>query len=94
MLRLATVRAMVDEVTKIAAVASPSIKAPPAPGGITGQLSATPAAPVPTNKIIGKALKSTNLQQTNYTTVNTRAQTPNVTLTSEQKALTPPAVRS
>jgi hypothetical protein len=88
------VRAMVDEVTKIAAVSSPAIKAPPAPGGIKGQLNATPAAPVPLPKIVGKALESTNLQKTNYSSVQTRAQTPNVTLTSEQKALAPPVVRS
>jgi len=93
-LGLTTVWAMVDEVTKIAAVSSPSIKAPPAPGGLQGQLSATPVAPVPLKKITGKALESTNLQKTNYTSVNTRAQIPNVTLTSEQKALTPPVVRS
>lgn len=59
-----------------------------------GQMSSVPQAPVPTPKIIGKALDSTNLQKTNYTAVNTRVQNPNITLTSEQKALQPPVVRS
>ena len=94
MLELGAIRAFVDELSKIAAVSSPSIKAPPAPGGLLGQLNATPPGPVPTSKIVGKALDSTNLQKTNYATVNTRVQNPNITLTSEQKALTPPVVRS
>lgn len=87
-------RAMVDEVTKIAAISSPSIKAPPTPGGVNGNLQDEPQGPVPVGKIVGKALGGTNLQKTNYTTANTRAQAPDIALTSEQKALTPPVVRS
>ena len=83
-----------DEIRKIAAVSSPSIRAVPSPMGDGGQLKPTAAQPVPTSKIVGKALKSTNLQKTNYTTVNTRAQGPDISLTSEQKALQPPVVRS
>lgn len=94
MIDVHTVKALVDEMTKIAAVSSPSIKAPPSPGGLTGSLKPTPAAPVSPRKIISKALKSTNLQKTNYTTVNTRVQTPDISLASEQRSLTPPVVRS
>lgn len=86
--------ALVDEMTKICAVSSPSIKAPPAPGGLQGNLSPEPATPVSVGKITGKALGGTNLMKTNYTAVNTRAQAPDIALTSEQKALTPPVVRS
>lgn len=86
--------AFTDEISKIAAVSSPSIKAIPSPGGDGGQLSPKPASPVSTNNIVGKALGATNLQKTNYTTVNTRAQSPDISLTSEQKALQPPVVRS
>ena len=86
--------AFADEMMKIAAVSSPSIIAPPSPGGDGGQLSPKPASPISTGKIVGKALKATNLQKTNYTTVNTRAQSPDISLTSEQKALQPPVVRS
>jgi hypothetical protein len=87
---------MVDEMTKIAnmaTVSAPSIKAPPAPGGLTGQLNSNPQGPVPPAKIISKGLRSTNLQKTDYSSVNSTPPTPNVTLTSAQKALPPPVVR-
>lgn len=90
-------RAMADEMMKIAAnvatMSSPSIKAPPAPGGLTGQLKPQPQTPVPPSKIINKGLRATNLQKTDYSAVNTTPPTPNVTLTSAQKALPPPVVR-
>jgi len=57
------------------------------------KLYAEPAKPVSPKRIVAKALKSTNLQKTNYTNVHTRAQSPNISLTSVQKALPPPAVR-
>jgi len=93
-MELTMLRAMVDEMRKIAAVSSPSITAPPTPGGVNGNLHAEPPSPVSVGKITGKALGGTNLMRTNYTAVNTRAQAPDITLTSEQKSLTPPVVRS
>jgi len=93
-MELTMLHALVDEMTKICAVSSPSIKAPPTPGGVNGNMSAKPQGPVPIGKITGKALGGTNLMKTNYTTANTRAQAPDIALTSEQKALTPPVVRS
>lgn len=89
-----TWRGFAEEIEKISAVSSPSIRAVPSPSGDGGQLKPTVTNPIPTSKIVGKALRSTNLQKTNYTTVNTRAQGPDISLTSEQKALQPPVVRS
>lgn len=94
-------KAMVDELMKIGTVnmasvktpTVPAINAPPAPGGLTGQLKSTPQAPVPSSKIVSKGLRSTNLQKTNYSSVGTTPPTPNVALTSAQKALSPPVVR-
>ena len=86
-------QAMADEIVKIAAVSTPAITAPPSPGGLTGQLNPTPPAPVTPQKVISKGLRTTNLQKTNYTSVGTKPPTPNVTLTSAQKALPPPVVR-
>jgi len=93
-------RAMVDELIKISANMAavnaptvPAINAPPAPGGMTGQMKATPQSPVPPSKIISKGLRSTNLQKTDYSSVGTTPPTPNVSLTSAQKALPPPVVR-
>jgi hypothetical protein len=89
-----TVEAMMDELQKIAAVSVPSIKAPPAPGGDGTKMSATPASPVSPKAITAKALMSTNLQKTNYTSVGTKVPQPDVAQASEQKALQPPVVRS
>lgn len=86
--------ALVDEMTKICAISSPSIKAPPSPSGLIGGIKPVPATPVPVGKITGKALGGTVLAKTNYSTANTRAQAPDTGLTSEQKGLTPPVVRS
>jgi len=88
------VEAFVEELQKIAAVSVPSIKAPPAPGGQGMRLSSTPASPVSPKAITAKALKSTNLQKTNYTSVGTKVPQPDVAQASEQKALQPPVVRS
>lgn len=82
-----------DEMLKISAFSSPSIKAPPAPGGLAGRLSSTPATPVAPRQVAAKALKSTSLQQTNYTSVGTKPPTPNFSLTSGQKSQPPPVVR-
>jgi hypothetical protein len=87
-------RSMLDEFVKIAAWSSPSIVAPPTPGGDGGQLSATPAKPITPRKLVGKVVTKTNLQKTNYTKPNTDVVTPNVSLTSEQGAVPPPVVRS
>lgn len=94
MLSAVTLRAMGDELRKIAATSSPAIVSPPSPGGDGRQLSAMPSSPTPPGAVVGKALGKTNLQKTNYTRVNTQVTAPNPALTSEQKALTPPAVRS
>jgi hypothetical protein len=75
-------RAFMEELAKLAAISSPSIKAPPTPGGMGTTLSPTPA------------LGATNLQKTNYTSVGTKTPKLDITQTSEQKALAPPVVRS
>jgi len=92
MIGAVTMTAMADEMLKISAVSAPSVVAPPAPGGLTGALNAKPAAPVSPGTIQAKALKSTNLQKTNYTTVSTKLPTPNFSMTAGQKAMTPPPV--
>jgi len=94
MLRGPTLRAMADEFLKIAAYSSPAIVSPPAPGGDGGSLGAMPSSPTPPGAVVGKALGKTNLQKTNYTRVNTQVPAPNFAVGGEQKALTPPAVRS
>lgn len=88
-----TIWAFGQEMKKIAAISSPAIKAIPSPGGLLGSLAAKPAAPVPSSKIIGKALRSTNLQKTNYTAAHARpsATTP---LTPAVGEIPPPVVRS
>jgi hypothetical protein len=89
-----TFSGFIDEIKKIAGFSAPSIKAIPVPTGSGKALAPKPASPVSPAKIIGKSLKSTNLQKTNYSNVNTKVQSPNISLTSEQKALQPPVVRS
>jgi hypothetical protein len=86
--------AMMDELAKIAGTSTPSIIAAPSPGGDGRVLKSTPSQPVSPQKIVGKFVAKTNLQKTNYTKPNTKVANPDVTLTAEQKALTPPAVRS
>lgn len=86
--------AMMDELSKIAGVSSPSVAVPSPGGDSKANYNASPAAPVSPAKITAKALGSTNLGKTNYAKVQTRVPTPNVSLTSEQKGLAPPVVRS
>ena len=81
-------------IMKAAGFSSPSIVAPPTPGGDGGSMSPKPAAPITPQKLIGKVVKKTNLQKTNYTKPGTAVVPPNPSLTSEQKVMTPPAVRS
>lgn len=85
--------AFVDELQKIAGFSSPSIVASPSPGGDGSRLSNQPAKPVTPRQLVGKAVRKTNLQKTNYTKPGTDVVTPNVSLTAEQKALPPPPVR-
>lgn len=74
---------------------SPSIIAPPTPGGDGGGMSPKPAAPITSQNLVGKVVQSkTNLQKTNYTKPNTKVVTPDLTQAAEQKAVPPPAVRS
>lgn len=86
--------AFFDELEKIAAVSVPAIKAPPTPGGMGVRMSAQPASPVTPKAITAKALMSTNLAKTNYTSVGTKVPKPDIAQASEQKALQPPVVRS
>lgn len=88
---------MLDEyagILKGAGYSSPSIVAAPNPGGDGKQLSAKPAKPVTSKQLVGKVVSKTNLQKTNYTKPNTEVVQPNPMLTSEQKAVPPPVVRS
>lgn len=85
---------MRDEMAKIAAVSAPSIIAPPTPGGDGGSVSSKPAAPVTPKQLVGKVVARTNLTKTNYTKPSTNVVPENTALAAEQKALTPPAVRS
>ncbi len=85
---------MCEEMAKIAAVSAPSIIAPPTPGGDGSRASSKPATPVTPKQLIGKVVTRTNLTKTNYTKPSTQTIQDNTALTAEQKALTPPAVRS
>ena len=88
---------MLDEyagILKDAGYSSPSIIAPPNPGGDGKQLSAKPAKPTSSKELVGKVVSKTNLQKTNYTKPNVDVVQPNPMLTSEQKAVPPPVVRS
>lgn len=90
------VEAMLDELTKIAAASSSSIVATPSPAGdYSGYSKSMPGTAVKPVAVKAKALGSTNLSKTNYTRVQSHTAPPaDVSLTSEQKALTPPVVRS
>jgi len=81
-------------IMKAAGFSSPSIIAPPSPGGDGGTMPSKPAAPVTPQKLVGKVVTKTNLKKTNYTKPNTMVPPPNPSLTSAQKAMTPPVVRS
>lgn len=87
------VGSMMEELRKIASISSPSIKAPPSPSGDGSSLQPKPASPVSTSKITGKALRATNLQKTNYTSVSTKVPNPDFT-EAWSKAIPTPAVRS
>jgi hypothetical protein len=80
---------------KEAGYSSPSIVAPPVPGGDGRSMSPKPAKPITPQKLVGKVVQSkTNIQKTNYTKPNTEVVTPDLTQAAEQKAVPPPAVRS
>jgi hypothetical protein len=81
-------------IMKAASNSNPGIIAPPSPGGDGGVLSPKPASPVTPKQLVGKVVKNTNLQKTNYTRPSTNVVTPNPTITSMQKAVPPPVVRS
>lgn len=91
------VRAFFEELRKIAeatsTVSSPSIKAPPTPGGEGTTLQPRPASPVSVKAITSKALGATNLQKTNYTSVGTKVPTPDLSQTWS-KNIPAPVVRS
>ncbi len=87
------VRAMMDELQKIAAVSVPSINAPASPAGDGTTLQPKPAAPVSPRKITSKALGATNLQKTNYTSVGTEVPSPDFE-ESWSKTIPAPTVRS
>lgn len=90
------VGAMLNELIKIASASSPSIVATPSPAGdYSGYTKSAPPTAVKPGAVKAKALGSTNLSKTNYTKVQSHtAPSADVSLTSEQKALTPPVVRS
>lgn len=89
-----TIRGMRQELAKVAGVTHPSIVAPPAPGGDGKVMAPTPAKPVTSKQLVGKVVSKTNLQKTNYTMPQVSVPSPDISQTSEQKALAPPAVRS
>jgi len=82
-------------IMKSAGNSSPSIVAPPTPGGDGRGMSPKPAAPVTTQSLVGKVVQSkTNIQKTNYTKPNSKVVTPDLTQAAEQRGIAPPVVRS
>ena len=87
------VRAWMEELYKIASISAPSIKAPPSPAGDGAVLQPKPASPVTPRAITSKALGSTNLQKTNYTSVGTKVPAPDLSQ-AWSKSIPAPVVRS
>jgi hypothetical protein len=87
------VQAMMEELSKIAAISAPSIKAPPTPGGDGSTLQPKPASPVTPRAITSKALGATNLQKTNYTAVGTKVPAQDLSQ-AWSKSIPAPVVRS
>lgn len=87
------VRAMMEELQKIASVSVPSIKAPASPAGDGTTLQPKPASPVAPKAITSKALGATNLTKTNYTSVGTKVPSPDLSQ-AWSKNIPAPVVRS
>ncbi|MFW9998264.1 MAG: hypothetical protein ACFFD4_39865 [Candidatus Odinarchaeota archaeon] len=86
--------AFIEELEKLASFSSPAIKAPPTPGGMGSRLSPSAAAPVKPKELTSKALISTNLQKTNYTSVGTKPPSTDVDQGAEGRMIPPPVVRT
>lgn len=89
-------RAMSDELQKIAAAPMASVGSVPKPGaGIGISAPRQPSLVSPSTaraKLFSSSMKGT-APKANYTSVGTKPPTPNVSLTAGQQAIQPPVVR-
>lgn len=96
MLGVEVLRAMSDELQKIAAAPMASIGSVPKPGagiGISAPRQPKMVSPSTSkSNLFSSSMKGT-APKTNYSSVGTKPPTPNVSLTSAQQATQPPVVR-
>jgi hypothetical protein len=88
------IRAMFEELQKIAGLPLPSIQSVPNPGAQINRLAPRQPSPVSPSTAKSKLVSTARTApKTNYTSVGNKPPTPNVSLTVGQQNLPPPVVR-